>query len=185
MMQLRQWGRVMGVLAAAAVLSAGLAACETTEADANQAVRLVNASRAEVGVPPVGSNVLLWQSADRWAQQMRDEWVAGGCGNTDPVLRHTRLAAFHKPARVTKAWKMIGENVGVATVLDGDRAAAIESLHRAYVASPPHYANIVDRRFRWTGQAVVYGPTSAQSAAGACPGVPPGSMAWSVQVFLG
>jgi uncharacterized protein YkwD len=45
------------------------------------------------------------------------------------------------------SWSILGENVGVGS--------SIDSLHRAFMNSPPHRANIMDRRFRDVGVGVV------------------------------
>lgn len=44
-------------------------------------------------------------------------------------------------------WRILGENVGVGSTVYG--------LHRAFMASPGHKANIMDRRFRNVGVGIV------------------------------
>lgn len=44
-------------------------------------------------------------------------------------------------------WRIIGENVGVG--------GSVYSLHRAFMASPGHKANIMDRRYRNVGVGIV------------------------------
>lgn len=175
------------LLAAFAVLAAlVLAACETDIADHNRSMARTNELRAGARAAALQTNVHLINTADAWARRLRDEWVRGGCGNRSAVLRHTpNLTAHHQPQHVSKNWRVLGENVGVGSVAGGNRAAAIDSLHRAYVASPTHRANMVNPRFRWTGHAVVYGPTASQLAAGHCRGTPANSVAWSVQAYVG
>lgn len=55
-------------------------------------------------------------------------------------LYHTPEAAFRR--RVTN-WSMLGENVGVG--------GSVDSLHRAFMNSAPHRANVMSRSFNRIG----------------------------------
>ena len=119
------------VLVAVASVATG---CETTAADQAQVVSLVNASRAQAGLPPVRLNGQLSVKADRWAQRMRNV-----CR-----ISHSRLADG-APAE----WRKLGENVG--------EGASVAVVHTAYMNSPGHRANVLDRAFRQIGTAAVWG----------------------------
>jgi uncharacterized protein YkwD len=174
---------IVVALLAIAVLAA---ACETAASDQNHMTARANETRRTVGAAALSTDNHLYTGADRWARQMRDDWVNAGCGATRPHLRHSgNLVTFYTPQHAMPGWRIVGENVGVIGVSNDNRAAAMDALHRAYVASPDHYKNIVDRRFTRTGQGVVYGPTVDQLRAGMCPGVRANSVLWSAQVYLG
>jgi len=75
---------------------------------------------------------------------------------SDYARRHSRAMAskdllYHNPYLAkwlaNWSWKILGENVGV-----GD---TIPSLHYAFMHSPPHRENIMDRRFKNVGVGVV------------------------------
>ena len=61
----------------------------------------------------------------------------------DGSLFHQTAAQFRR--RVTN-WNLIGENVGLG--------ARVKSLHKAFMASPLHKANIVNPAFRYMGVGV-------------------------------
>lgn len=175
------------VVALVAILALVAAACETTADDQNHMTARANEARRSVGAAALAVDNHLYSRADAWARQMRDEWVRGGCRNTSGILRHTSsLTGHYEPQHVTRSWRVLGENVGVAPVSgDNNRGETMDRLHRAYVASPKHYQNIVEKRYTRTGQGLVYGPTVDQLRAGHCPGVRANSMMWSTQVYLG
>lgn len=116
------------------VVSGLLTGCESTEADRNQVAALVNQSRVRAGLRPLRSNVTLNLKADRWAQQMRNV-----CR-----ISHSRLADG-----APTNWRKLGENVG--------EGGSITAVHTAYLNSPGHRANIMDRSFTEIGTAAVWG----------------------------
>ncbi|MEA2447457.1 MAG: hypothetical protein QOK47_1094 [Actinomycetota bacterium] len=59
------------------------------------------------------------------------------------LLHHTSSEALGH--RVTR-WRVLGENVGVGNTVD--------TLHHAFMASPPHRANIMHTSFRYVGVGV-------------------------------
>lgn len=116
------------------LLSGVLASCESTKPELDQVRELVNASRAEAGLPPVTENVVLDLKADRWAQAMRDQ-----CR-----IWHSNLADG-----APEGWRKLGENVGMG--------GSIDQIHTAYLNSPGHRANILDPVFTQMGTAAVWG----------------------------
>lgn len=138
------------IAALALVLCAGvLTSCETTDADRHAVINGVNAARAAAGMHPVVENATLDMKADAWAQVLRGE-----CG-----LRHSRLADG-----APREWRKLGENVGMGGTID--------QIQVAYMNSPGHRANILDRSFTQMGAAAVWGN---------CGGV---RKVFTVQVFM-
>ncbi|MGZ4678002.1 MAG: CAP domain-containing protein [Acidimicrobiia bacterium] len=97
-------------------------------------VNRINGLRASKGLGGLGVHSVLTAKAEAWAQHMADS----GC------LCHSNL-----PDGVTVGWRKLGENIG--------RGGSVASLHDALVASPLHYANMVDPAFHWIGVGVAYG----------------------------
>lgn len=129
--------RVMVLIAsllAVGVFSGVLTSCETTPADRNLVASLVNQSRVAAGLRPLRQNVTLNAKADRWAQQMRS-----AC----------RISHSHLASGAPSNWRKLGENVG--------EGASISVVHTAYLKSPGHRANIMDRSFTEIGTAAVWG----------------------------
>jgi uncharacterized protein YkwD len=119
---------------AALLLGGTLTACESTAAERDAVRQAVNESRAAAGLPGLRENVTLSVKADRWAQTMRDQ-----CR-----IWHSNLADG-APA----GWRKLGENVGMG--------ANIGQIHVAYMNSPGHRANVLDRAFTEIGTAAVWG----------------------------
>ena len=130
--------RALGALALLVVLGASTA-CESTEAERNQVIDLVNRSRAQNGLPPLKENVQLSIKADKWAQKLRDV-----CD-----LSHSRLADG-----APDEWMKLGENVGYG--------GTIVQVHDAYLNSPGHRANVLDASFNSMGAAAVWGMCDGQ-----------------------
>jgi hypothetical protein len=174
------------LLAVAALLVGvvGLSACETTAADFGRRVALVNASRAEVGRPALEENVALTERADAWSRTMRDDWVARGCPSSSlkelGILRHSDALALYGPV---PGWTSLAENVGYHPLVNGSRDATLDTLHGRYMDSPEHRDSLLNAAYNQVAPAVVWGPTPAQTARGACPGVRSDSMAFSTEVF--
>lgn len=124
---------LLALVAIAAVLL-GTTGCETTNADRAHVAWLVNNSRNQAGIPPLASNANLDLKADQHAQKMRNE-----CRIYHSVLTEG----------VTIKWTKLGENVG--------RGSTMDQVHTAYMNSPGHRANIMDRAFNQIGTAAVYG----------------------------
>ncbi len=121
------WAGLLAVLALCV-------ACESTPADRNEVLNLVNRSRAEAGLPALRENVTLAIKADDWAKHLRDI-----CD-----LEHSKLSDG-----APKEWMKLGENVGYG--------GSIAQVHQAYLNSPGHKANIMDPSFTSMGTAAVWG----------------------------
>ena len=118
--------RVLGLVAVLATLLTG---CLSPEQ--RQVTDLLNRTRAESGVPDLRQHDELQAKAQAWAERLAAE---GG-------LRHSLLSDG-----VSAPWRALGENVGVG--------ATVDSVHQAFLGSPRHRANIVDRRYNNVGTGV-------------------------------
>ena len=92
---------------------------------------LINARRAGAGAAPLTLRACPDGFANRWSPVMAGNGSLSH-QNLDPILSSCN-------ARTT------GENVGMNSSQDAD------SMFAAFMASPPHAANIVDRRFTAVG----------------------------------
>jgi uncharacterized protein YkwD len=92
--------------------------------------RLMNAARERAGLPRLS----LDPEASKVARKHTTEMVE------KDLLHHTPSSSLIR--RVTR-WEILGENVGVGGTVD--------SLHQAFMDSPPHRANILYSRFRHVG----------------------------------
>ncbi len=97
-------------------------------------VASLNAVRAGVGLPALTTNSELASLSRGHAQVMAD---AGEIFHADPIS-----------AGYTGPWAKIGENVGIG--------ASVSVLVDAFVASPGHYANVIDPAFTQIGVGVVW-----------------------------
>jgi hypothetical protein len=97
-------------------------------------VAALNDVRIANGLPPFTVDPELADLARAHAQEMAD---AGDIFHANPIS-----------AGYTGEWAKLGENVGVG--------ANVEVLMDAFVASPGHFANIVDPAFTHVGVGVVY-----------------------------
>lgn len=93
----------------------------------------LNDLRAEHGLNPLAVDPALTEIARDWATQM-----AGA-----NQISHRRNLTAVAPSN----WLVLGENVGAGP--------AVTPVHDALVASPTHYANLVNPRFRQVGVGVV------------------------------
>jgi len=131
-----RFGAICAVLLA---LVATLTAGGAEEASANSSdeaafVAALNQVRANAGLPALSLNSQLSNLSRGHAQVMAD---AGEIFHADPIS-----------AGYSGAWSKIGENVGVG--------ANVQVLVDAFVASPGHYANIIDPAFTQVGVGVVW-----------------------------
>jgi len=83
-------------------------------------------------------NPRLWKVAHKWAEHLAKTGV----------LEHNPKLEL-KLTRACPAWTAIGENVGVVY---GD---SVNELFQAYMHSPPHRANILDKHYSQVGIATV------------------------------
>lgn len=125
------------VMAMAAVLVVPLAAPAGAGVDPQAAesafVGKINALRASKGLDTLAVDGELTTIARRWAARMA---AAGD-------ISHNR----NFQNEVSADWVKLGENVGMGP--------EIEKLHRAFVASPTHYKNLVDGDYTRVGVGVV------------------------------
>ncbi len=131
----------VAAVAGALTLSVGITAfvpvsvaTATDTASEASLVDAVNSARVARGRAPLGVHPVLVAKARNWAAHLAAQ----------RSLSHSQLSAG-----VTVSWTKLAENVGA-----GSSAAAV---HQALMASPGHYANIVDPAFRWIGIGVVRG----------------------------
>lgn len=108
-------------------------------------VDLVNRDRAANGRGALVVNATLNNKAQAWAQQMAN----------DGRISHSTLTSG-----VPSCWRALGENVGVASSVDG--------LHTAWMGSSGHRANILSSSYTHIGVGVVKS----------------GGRYWGVQVFM-
>lgn len=125
-----------GAQARLGVDSASVAAVEPIGVASEEArfVELINELRRSEGLGELEVDVELVAGAHGWTEQL----IADG------GLSH----AADLSVGVSSYWLKLGENVGVAP--EGE----IEALFAAFVASPTHYANLVDPAFTHVGVAV-------------------------------
>jgi uncharacterized protein YkwD len=116
------------IIAALAVLL--LVACTPDEANHLQ---MVNAFRAEHGVPQLGWDDPLYDKARAWSQHMADQ---GG-------LSHSNLKDG-----APGGWHILGENVAYNSSLTG----AVQALE----ASPAHRANLLNSQFTRVAIGIIF-----------------------------
>jgi uncharacterized protein YkwD len=98
---------------------------------------LLDAARAQHGRGPLRRVPAIEAVAQDWSAQM----AATGTLAHDPVLG----------ARMPAGWRVVGENVGSA------KGASPTALERAWLASPSHRSNQLDRRYDAVGIGIAYG----------------------------
>lgn len=109
-------------------------AASTAAAEADFVAR-INALRAAKGLPRLSVHPELTTVARSWAGAMAKVDRISHNPNLDKVVRAD--------------WQKLGENVGVGMT--------VGELHEAFVASPTHYRNLVEPRYRYIGVGVVVG----------------------------
>lgn len=108
-------------------------ALDLLSADEVLIVEGLNATRAEVGLPPVEVEPALTEKADSWAEE-----------TAETGLRHSDLVeGLHE----SLCWQKLGENIA-----EGE---TVEEILAAWEASPTHYANLTDPVFTHVGVSVV------------------------------
>jgi uncharacterized protein YkwD len=127
----RRRAGAFAALALAAVMV--FAACTP---DANRTADLINQERARHGIPALQFNTMLYLKAQGWSDHL----------SRQGHLSHSNLTADNW----STTWRKLGENVGVA--------GSIEGAHQAFMNSPSHRANILDRGFNKVGTGVTRGP---------------------------
>lgn len=130
---MRATNRILGLVAAVAMLVAALAVPAWASAEGTLLSR-INASRANAGLPPVE---VYWDLVDD-ARAHTDAMIAAGHIHHNPSL-----------SGVTGVWQALGENVGVGFDANG--------LHDAFMASSGHRSNILGD-FNYVGIGAKTGP---------------------------
>ncbi len=131
----RRTRRRLGLVGIAAAVVLALTACNVSE---QQFIDMTNGTRSSVGVRSLQMNVALTLKAESWAAKMAQ----------DGFLSHSRLQDNNPYG----TWTKLGENVA--------RAGSLQAAYDALLASPGHYANIVDPAFNFIGVGVVFDGTN-------------------------
>lgn len=129
---MRHATRLLALLALLVLLPLPAGAVESASAAESRFVSLLNGERTSGGAAPLAADADLVAAARRQAANMR-----------------AAARLYHTPdlGSVTTGWKLLGENVGT-----GPDSGAI---HRAFMASSGHRANILDPRYTHVGVGVV------------------------------
>jgi uncharacterized protein YkwD len=98
-------------------------------------LKYINAARAKAGLVQVKAAPGTTDVARRWAR-----WQAG-----HRTMRHNPNFAPQIAAAGSPNWTKVSENVGYASACDA------RQLFDAYMNSPGHRANILDRKMRFVG----------------------------------
>lgn len=120
-------------LVAVATAPAAQAAQSVPAAEASF-VRSINAARRASRVAPLAARSDLTLVARAWARSM---------ASSGTLTHNPRLTSQ------VRSWRSVGENIGYG----GDVAA----LHRAFMGSAPHRANVLNRGYSQIGVGVAYG----------------------------
>jgi len=128
--------RPRSVITLIAVVLLALAAAGCMPADAKTFLDRTNSLRGSVGAPALKEHDTLTRKAEAWAQHMA----------STGELSHSNLAE----GLSSLSWTRLGENVGYSS----RTSDTLLYLHKAFVASPPHRANLVDKRFTHMGVGV-------------------------------
>jgi uncharacterized protein YkwD len=129
---------LVGLLVAPAPASAG----PRTD---DEFVHRINASRTARGLPPLRVSARLTSLARSHAHAM----AVNNCRAPRGCLWHTNIS------RSVDHWAWLGQNVGYGR-FDGSWRNWVLRLHRAFLASPPHRANILYRRANRVGVGTVW-----------------------------
>lgn len=126
-----------GVTAAAGSLCVAFAACPLPSAHASYAeeaayLASLNGERRAHGLPALREVADLDSVAQRWSRQMADA---------------SRLAHNPRLTSQVSGWQVLGENVG--------EGPTVGDLDAAFMASPEHRANVLDRDYTQVGVGTV------------------------------
>ena len=130
---------VLSVLMLVVTLTATTSPAAASPGNEASFVALVNQTRAAKGLPALQTDSQLTSLARSWASSMR----AGACGSGNFICHASPISAG-----VTHNWAKLGENVGTGP--------EIGAVMDAFIASPGHYANIIDPEFTHIGVGVVW-----------------------------
>jgi uncharacterized protein YkwD len=142
--------RRVALVAVAAAIALGASACgfanvsATPPADGvqNGVLQAMNTDRQANGVPPLQWSPKLSNTAGNWAANE-------AAVNT---MYHQNLTALLYSSDYN-GWYTLGENLIV-----GPGGMSVAEMETAWMNSPPHHANIVNRSFNAVGIGYVHGP---------------------------
>jgi uncharacterized protein YkwD len=97
----------------------------------------INSARQGNGLGTLRAHDTLTKVARDWAVRMKDDHESGG--DRQAVLRHNPSMHGQIPSNYRRA----GENVGYTVLSGASDSALVDRLHKAYMASPGHRANIM------------------------------------------
>jgi hypothetical protein len=126
----RWWKGAMAV--AVVTLAIGVVPAQADAGDAGRLLSLTNEVRASQGLPALSTDAQLTAVAQAWAAELAGRGVI----SHNPSVRSQVVG-----------WKVLGENVGVGGTVD--------AVHAGFVASPTHYANLVDSAYAKVGFGIV------------------------------
>jgi hypothetical protein len=126
-----RWWKV-AMAAVVATVALGALPAKADAGDAGRLLTLTNQVRAAQGLPALTIDSQLTAVAQAWATELAGRGVI----SHNPSVR----------SQVT-GWKVLGENVGVGGTVD--------AVHAGFVASPTHYANLVDSAYTRVGFGIV------------------------------
>ena len=126
-----RWWRV-AMVAVVATVALGALPAHADAGDDARLLSLTNQVRAAQGLPALTTDSQLTAVAQAWAVELAGRGVI----SHNPSIR----------AQVT-GWKILGENVGVG--------GNVDAIHAGFVASPTHYANLVDTAYTKVGFGIV------------------------------
>jgi hypothetical protein len=126
----RWWAVAMAAVVATVAL--GVVPAQADAGDAARLLALTNQVRASQGLPALTTDPQLTAVAQAWATELAGRGVI----SHNPSVR----------AQV-RGWEVLGENVGVG--------GNVDAIHAGFVASPTHYANLVDSAYTKVGFGIV------------------------------
>lgn len=126
------WCKVAVGAVVAAVVGLGALPATADAGDAGRLLALTNEVRAGQGLPALTIDSQLTSVAQAWATELASRGVI----SHNPSVRSQ-----------VSGWKVLGENVGVGGTVD--------AVHAGFVASPTHYANLVDSAYTKVGFGIV------------------------------
>jgi hypothetical protein len=129
----RNRNRRLGAVAGLALVVGLLVGACTPES--YRSADLINEARRQHGLHGLEFNAMLHFKAQGWADQL----------NRQGYLSHSNL----RDGNHSTTWTKLGENVGYAW--------SLEQAHNAFMNSPAHRANILDRTYNKVGTGVVQG----------------------------
>lgn len=152
----------ISVIALPSAVALGRPGSAPSAASVSSVLRLLNAERSKRGLRPLRENPLLakaalWQTHDMVARRYFAHQRQGG---PDFVARIRRTGYLSG----AKSWAL-GENIAA-----GEGSSSVESLVRAWMASPGHRHNILSKTYRDIGIGLVLdSPYKGASAAAGGP----------------